>query len=192
MIGIPIRRSQLITTFGPGSLIITPEGEANLVGALDKWYYDINQNRVSNLDEYEIFEPRIKSILKVDRLLLPPDYRQSKKNAYSDMQSNTNIYIPLLRFPTWHYCSTCSTLHKLPMTSRTSRAYCKECNTEKKMIQVPFIIVCEHGHMSDFPWREWVHKDENTKCTELMKLQSTGGATLDSLNVVCKCGKKDL
>lgn len=190
MIGIPVRRSQLITTFGPGSLIITPEGEAALVGSLDKWYYDINQNRISDFDEYEVFEPRMKSILKVERLLLPPDYRQNKKNGYSDLQNNTNIYIPLLRFPTWHYCSSCSTLHQLPMTSKSSWAFCKECKTEKKMIQVPFIIACEHGHLSDFPWREWVHENENTSCTDLMKLQSTGGATLDSLNVVCKCGKK--
>jgi hypothetical protein len=190
MKGIPLRRSQLITTFGPGSLIITPEGEATLVGALDKWYHDINENRISNIDEYEVFEPRIKSILKVDRLLLPPDYRQYQKNGYSNLQNNTNIYIPLLRFPTWHYCPTCFTLHQLPMTSKTSRAFCKECKAEKKMIQVPFIIACEHGHLSDFPWREWVHGNENTTCNELMKLRSTGGATLDSLNVVCKCNKK--
>src|SRR5699024_2135316 len=45
-------------------------------------------------------------------------------------------------------------------------------------------------HISDFPWREWVHGDENTSCDGRMKLLSTGGATLDSLKVKCSCNKE--
>jgi hypothetical protein len=190
---LPLRRGQLVTTFGPGALVISPEGESAMIGSLDKWYYDKNERRIESLDEYDIHEPRLKSLLKVKQLLLPPDFRPSYqyKGAGSAVsQTNTDIYIPLLRFPTWHYCPSCKTLHQTSMSSRTSWLDCKECKKLRKMIQVPFVMVCNQGHISDFPWREWVHGDENTTCNGLMKLVSTGGATLDSLKVKCSCNKE--
>jgi len=190
---LPLRIGQLITSFGPGSLVVNPEGESAMVGSLDKWYYDKNEFPIKELDEYEIHEPRLRSILNVDKLLQPPDYRAGYKykNAGSAFQqTNTDIYIPLLRFPTWHYCPICKTLNQSEMSKRTSWLYCKECKNQRKMIQVPFVMVCKNGHLSDFPWREWIHKDENTTCEGEMSLISTGGATLDSLKVKCECNKE--
>jgi hypothetical protein len=190
---LPLRRGQLVTTFGPGALVISPEGESAMIGSLDKWYYDKNECRIESLNEYEIQEPRLRSLLKVKQLLMPPDFRPSyqfKGAGNAVTQTNTDIYIPLLRFPIWHYCPTCKTLHQTSMSARTSWLDCKECKKQRKMIQVPFVIVCKHGHISDFPWREWVHRDEKTACGGLMKLVSTGGATLDSLKVKCSCGKE--
>ncbi|EIJ81798.1 hypothetical protein PB1_02625 [Bacillus methanolicus PB1] len=190
---LPLRRGQLVTTFGPGALVISPEGESAMIGALDKWFYDKNEHRIETLDEYEIQEPRLRSLLKVNKLLMPPDFRSShqyKGTGNALTQTNTDLYIPLLRFPTWHYCPSCKTLHQTSLSSRTSWLDCKECKKQTKMIQVPFVIVCKHGHISDFPWREWVHRNEHTKCDGLMKLVSTGGATLDSLKVKCSCNKE--
>ncbi|MCM3671078.1 DrmB family protein [Mesobacillus maritimus] len=190
---LPLRRGQLVTTFGPGALVISPEGESAMIGSLDKWYHDKNEYRIETFDEYEIQEPRLRSLLKVKQLLMPPDFRPSYqyKNAGGAItQTNTDLYIPLLRFPTWHYCPKCKTLHQTSMASRTSWLDCKECKKQMKMIQVPFVMVCNQGHISDFPWREWVHGDENTTCEGQMKLLSTGGATLDSLKVKCSCNKE--
>jgi len=190
---LPLRRGQLVTTFGPGALVISPEGESAMIGALDKWYHDKNEYRIETFDEYEIQEPRLRSLLKVKQLLMPPDFRTSYqyKNAGGAItQTNTDLYIPLLRFPTWHYCPKCKTLHQTSMSSRTSWLDCKECKKQMKMIQVPFVMVCSQGHISDFPWREWVHGNENTACDGQMKLLSTGGATLDSLKVKCTCNKE--
>lgn len=190
---LPLRRGQLVTTFGPGSLVISPEGESAMIGSLDKWYHDKNENPIDTLDEFEIQEFRLRSILKVDKLLMPPDYRPGYKykNAGDALtQTNTDIYIPLLRFPTWHYCPVCKTLQQSEMSNRTSWLDCKVCKDRRKMIQVPFVTVCNQGHISDFPWREWVHKDEDTRCEGIMRLTSTGGATLDSLKVKCSCNKE--
>ncbi|WP_374055836.1 DrmB family protein [Rossellomorea sp. FM04394] len=187
---LPLRRGQLVTTFGPGALVISPEGESAMIGALDKWYYDKNENRIEAFGEFEIQEPRLRSLLKVNKLLMPPDFRPSYqyKNAGSMItQTNTDLYIPMLRFPTWHYCPKCKTLHQSAMSSRTSWLDCKECKKQMKMIQVPFVMVCSEGHISDFPWIEWVHGDENTSCNGRMRILSTGGATLDSLKVKCTC-----
>jgi hypothetical protein len=190
---LPLRRGQLVTTFGPGALVVSPEGETAIIGALDKWYYNNQGQQLNSLHEYEVQEPRLKSLLKVKKLFLPPDFRscyQYRGEGNAIQQTNTDVYIPLLRFPTWHYCPKCKTLHQLPLSSRTSWYHCKECDKSTKMIQVPFVIVCEHGHISDFPWREWVHKNENALCEGTMKLLSTGGTTLDSLKVKCSCGKE--
>ncbi|MHA3225449.1 DrmB family protein [Globicatella sulfidifaciens] len=189
---LPLRRGQLVTTFGPGSLVISPEGESALIGSLDKWYYDKNENKTNFLDEFEIIEPRLRSILRVNKLLMPPDYRPGykyKNGGEALTQTNTDLYIPLLRFPTWHYCPRCKTLHQSDMSNRTSWLDCKSCKERRKMIQVPFVMVCNHGHISDFPWREWVHKDEHTSCDGQMSLITTGGTTLDSLKIGCSCGK---
>lgn len=190
---LPLRRGQLVTTFGPGSLVISPEGESAMIGSLDKWYYDKNENPTNALDEFEIQEPRLRSILKVEKLLMPPDYRPGykyKNGGDALTQTNTDLYIPLLRFPTWHYCPVCKTLHQTDLSNRTSWLDCKSCKERRRMIQVPFVMVCNHGHISDFPWKEWVHKDEHTFCDGKMKLITTGGATLDSLKVKCSCNKE--
>ncbi|WP_054956761.1 DUF1998 domain-containing protein [Paenibacillus dakarensis] len=191
---LPLRRSQLVTTFGPGALVVSPEGETAIIGSLDKWFYNQEMKKVASFDEYEVQEPRLKSLLNVKKLLLPPDFRPGykyKKQGSSFVQTNTDLYIPLLRFPTWHFCPKCKTLHQAPMSSRTNWLECRECNDRKKMIQVPFVIVCSQGHISEFPWREWVHSDENAVCGGSLKLLSTGGTTLDSLKVKCSgCGEE--
>src|SRR5699024_8043811 len=148
---------------------------------------------VETVDEFEIQEPRLRSILYVEKLLMPPDYRPSYRYKHAGQvltQTNTDIYIPLLRIPSWHYCPSCKTLHQSDMSNSTSWIDCKKCKARRKMIQVPFVIVCQNGHISDFPWREWVHRKEHPICEGHMRLVTTGGATLDSLKVECSCKKE--
>lgn len=190
---LPLRRGQIVTTFGPGSLVVSPEGETAILGGLDKWFYDKYDQKVVSLEDYEVIEPRLKTLLKVKSLLLPPDYRsnfQFKGGGDALRQQNTDVYIPLHRFPRWHYCPNCKSLYELPLSARTSKKDCKQCEGLRTLIQVPFVIVCDYGHISDFPWKEWVHANENTKCEGELKLNFSSGSTLDSWMVICSCGKK--
>ena len=51
-----------------------------------------------------------------------------------------------------------------------------------------FIVMCQNGHIDDFPWRWWVHKGDES-CNEKMYLRSTGqSSTLADLVVRCSCG----
>ncbi|MBR9673917.1 DrmB family protein [Bacillus cereus] len=179
---LPIRRSQLVGTNGPGSLIVSPEGETAIIGALDYWFTkeaEQEKNRV----EFEIFEPRLKGFLGVKKLYMPPDYRK----AHEDV-TNANLTIPLLRFPLWHYCPFCKDMYELDYKVETARKFCETCNNQRYLKQVPFIIVCKKGHISDFPWREWVHNNDRTECNGILKLNTNGGSTLDSWSVKCSCG----
>ncbi|WP_394190138.1 DrmB family protein [Paenisporosarcina quisquiliarum] len=180
---LQLRRSQLVGSNGPGSLIVSPEGETAIVGALDYWLQDSRGNDIDSKAEFEIFEPRLKGFLGVNKLYLPPDYRDVGPDV-----ANAKITIPLLRFPKWHYCPFCHTMHELNYTIESARNYCSECENHRYYKQVPFIIICSSGHISDFPWREWVHHSDQTICKGRMKLITVGGATLDSWKITCLCG----
>jgi hypothetical protein len=179
---LPLRRSQLVGANGPGSLIVSPEGETAIVGALDYWFSKETSNE-KNRAEFEIFEPRLKGFLGVNKLYMPPDFRKSHEDTL-----NSNIMIPLLRFPLWHYCPFCKELNHLNYSAESSRKFCKTCNQNRYMKQVPFITICKKGHISDFPWIKWVHKGQECKGT--MVLNTGGGATLDSWSIKCSCGSK--
>lgn len=180
---LPLRRSQLSGGNGPGSLIVSPEGETAIIGALDYWFLDEQGQQLESMSEFEIFEPRLKGFLGIDKLYMPPDYRKPTADV-----PNTNITIPLLRFPKMHYCSFCNSLKEFNYTIETAKHYCEECDTERYFKQVPFIMICSKGHISDFPWQKWAHESQTVSCNGKMKLITVGGATLDSWTIKCSCG----
>ena len=56
------------------------------------------------------------------------------------------------------------------------------------MTQVPFVTFCSDGHLDDFPFREWVHRSQSTKCRGHLFLISKGNG-LD--NQIVRCGSDD-
>jgi len=183
MRALPLRRSQLVGSNGPGSLIVSPEGETVIVGALDYWFQNSSGRDISSRAEFEIHEPRLKGFLGVNKLYSPPDFRDIGTDV-----ANSKIYIPLLRFPKWHYCSFCSSMREFNYTIENTRSYCEECERNQYFKQVPFIVICSSGHISDFPWHGWAHENEDSKCKGRLKLVTMGGATLDSWIIKCSCG----
>lgn len=176
---IPIRRGQVITPFGPGSISVSPKGDAMIMGVLDKWYYN-GYEKSKELEEFKRFEPRLAKILNVEYFMLPPDFRKGKLDV------NNNLTLPMLRFPQWHYCIRCKKLKKFDtVIAKTNRC---ECGGE--YVQVPFVTICSKGHIDDFPWREWVHKSITPNCSKDMRLISVGGTNLSTMEVRCECGEK--
>lgn len=188
----PIRRAQLIAPFGVGAMIVVRDGTSLISGGLDHWYkYEDGDDDPSklDLDEFKIEEWRLQRQLKVDHFRLPPDYRKTRPG---ERIPNCYLNVPFLRFPLWHFCPSCDRLEKFPLSMREIPK-CNECAKKGKkriMVQVPFVAMCEHGHIQDFPWREWVHKSYNPTCEKQMRLVATGGASLSGQVVKCECGEK--
>ncbi|WP_280618578.1 DUF1998 domain-containing protein [Heyndrickxia oleronia] len=180
-----MRRSKLVGTEGPGSLVISPEGETAVVGALDLWFRDSKGDKAKNIEEFAVNEPRLKSILKVDKFYTPPEFRKISRNSM-EVIPNSGLVIPLMRFPRWHYCSSCKSLRELELDQTSVYLDCPKCKTKRYYKQVPFVVVCEHGHLSDFPWGKWVHGDEDTTCQGNLRIRMSGGTTLDSWRVECE------
>ncbi|MCP1166751.1 DUF1998 domain-containing protein [Bacillus sp. 1813sda1] len=187
MANIPIRRAQIISPFGPGSLSISHDGVTMLMGGLDKWYINPGTREKSkHVSEFEIEEPRLKKILDVQSLRLPPDYRAGYKTE--EPAPNQDLYLPMVRFPTWNYCEYCKKMKQLTLIDKNTRRC--DCDKKGRLIQVPFVTICKDGHLNDFPWREWVHESANPRCSGELKLVSVGGTTLSTMNVKClTCGK---
>lgn len=186
----PIRRAQLIAPFGFGAMIVVRDGTSLISGGLDHWYkYEDGDNdpRKLDLEEFKIEEWRLQRQLRVDHFRLPPDYR---KKRHGELTPNCYLNVPFLRFPLWHLCPACSCLKEFSLTMREIPK-CTECAKKGKkriMVQVPFVAMCEHGHIQDFPWMEWVHRTSSPKCDMQVRLIATGGASLSGQVVKCECG----
>ena len=191
-----LRNSQLITTWGPGSIIQLKNDTALVVG-LDKWpeaFLDSN-----NLTKFKVLHhPYLEKICKKTHFRMP--------------QSDEDIRagIPVVSFPTWGYCSSkyCRRLqqHKQqPLKSDPEgKFYCQKCGNE--LISARLVLMCKYGHLDDFPWVEWAHSewglDPETNqprqtahiCKENPELiwRSSGGSTsISSYYVKClDCGRK--
>lgn len=188
----PIRRGQLIAPFGVGAMVVVKDGTSVIAAGLDHWYEregGANASSDVDEDEYKVEEWRLQKRLNVDHFRLPPDYRRRIRGH--DIP-NSALTIPFLRFPTWHFCPFCKSLQQMfsSVKGHQNCKYCAEKKQRRTLFQVPFVAICDHGHIQDFPWREWVHKTAEPTCDRRMTLVATGGSSLADQIVTCDCGKK--
>lgn len=194
MPSFPVRRSQLISPFGVGALQVIQDGSSVITAGLDHWFRREDGSSDSNtidLQEFMLEEWRLEQLLGVDYFMLPPDSRMM--NSGGEPVPNSRLTVPFLKFPQWHFCPRCKILKQFPLTTQRKQK-CTECSKNGNtsyMVQVPIVAICEHGHIQDFPWREWVHRSANPRCNGPLSLIATGGASLAAQKIVCgnpECG----
>ncbi|MEK0211212.1 DUF1998 domain-containing protein [Bifidobacterium mongoliense] len=181
-----IRRAQLISPFGVGAMSVLVDGTSVITAGLDHWYSDSDKDPNFFPEEFEVHDWRLEQRLKVGSFRLPPDYRSDKGNKD---QQNSGLHIPVLRFPRWHFCIYCKRLEYKPLTMQQV-VWCPDSKhagrkNKTRMSQVPFVAICSHGHISDFPFREWVHRTANPNCHGTLRLESRGGGSLEGQVVTC-------
>lgn len=175
----PVRRGQLLSPFGPGAMMILPDGVSVICAGLDHWFKH-ESGDAENIDprEYQVDEWRLTTRLNVEHFYLPPDYRCVRRH---DPPTNGYLTVPFLRFPQWHYCTRCGLMRKIPLVTK-GRIKCAECEARGwtyYIVQVPFVAMCDAGHIQDFPWIEWVYQSATPpQDPHPMRLLSTGGMTL--------------
>ncbi|MFJ8963886.1 DrmB family protein [Lentzea sp. NPDC102401] len=165
-----VRRSQLVTTYGVGAMIAI-ENESFIVAGLDSW----------NVDEApEIFERRLARVLGVTSFRLPP--------APDPDRGVDGVRIR--RFPEFYSCSRCGLLQRFRDFGirQGQRALCPECVED--LVPSRFVLVCDDGHIEDFPYWKWVHRGQSSgTCNGELRLRMDGGsASLKSVVVSCSCG----
>ncbi|MFE2999159.1 DrmB family protein [Nocardia sp. NPDC059246] len=166
-----VRRAQIITTYGVGSLIAIDNG-SYIVGGLDDW-------KVT--DDLSIQEPRLATMLGVDDFRLPPAPPESGSDG-----------IKVHRFPVWYSCPGCGRLAPFrEFNSPKGKNVCAECDEE--LTPSRFIAACANGHVTEFPYRAWVHRvpDGHTNsCQGALSIRTAGTtASLRSVLISCECGK---
>lgn len=189
-----LRRSQLITPFGVGALNVREDGTSVITCGLDFWLNGIGETERVALD---IDDSRLKERLKVGKLFRPPSVSELTESEKWNQQTNTVHPIPVLRFPTWFSCKLCGRLdNKQPhfrgiVFCPTEHGAAQEKKYQVQMFQVPYVAICDRGHLEDFPWNEWVHKSVNPGCDGPIYLREAQAGNLQNSVVSCAtCGER--
>lgn len=167
-----VRRAQMITTYGVGSMVAV-DSESFIVAGTDSW----------NIAEApRIHEPRLARVLGVNDFRLPPA---------SDDRSKDGVHVR--RFPLWHSCPSCNSLqHVRGFNSPPGKNECGDC--QEDLVPSRFVIACAHGHLDDFPYWNWAHRNNRDEgatglCGGELRLRTTGRtASLRSIVISCTCG----
>lgn len=192
----PVRRSQLISPFGIGAMMDFPKDESLMPAGLDAWPY--GKQECPRESGWFVREERLGVRLGVSHFRMPPDHREPDQGAQF---ANQNV--PFVRFPRWHYCYHCGGMELLSIFSSTSercrgRSYLQQsCETRAQnrrpfLIPVRFVAVCDMGHIQDFPFMEWLHREQAWNINE-HKLRLRAGrssAGLSGITIECSCGLK--
>lgn len=166
-----LRRSQLITTFGIGSIVDLRDYSVMISGQQD-W----DENKLITLRE-----ERLEKKLNIECLMLPEAAKENKD--YS---------VPCIRFPEWVFCPKCKRLAHINSFGGPYENKCIRCSKPRSpqpLVPTRFVVSCEKGHIDNFPWEWWVHKGATCERPDLT-ISATGRSTsLASVTIYCKkCG----
>jgi hypothetical protein len=196
----PIRRSQLISPFGTGAMVDFPKDESLMPAGLDAW--PRAKEECPPESGWLIREERLEARLSkpgqpITHFRMPPDHREPDGGAQF---ANQNV--PFVRFPRWQYCHHCGGMELVSLFSSTrqrcsGRPYAQQ-SCEKKapnrrpfLIPVRFLAVCDLGHIQDFPFMEWVHRDAPAAPDCKLRLRAgRSSAGLSGITVECSCKQR--
>jgi hypothetical protein len=177
-----------LLTFGVGAILDLPNMSVMVMG-IDDW--PIRHS-------IEIGEDRlllgVQNTLgnQVKKLLTPP--------KADDQDELTGV--PVALFPRWLVCPRCRLLApvqsglfeaKLPpqQQHRPDKArYVHNCPTQgasPTVLPARFLVACEHGHLDDFPWLDFVHRG-TTECRGSLRMYELG-LSGEAADVEVKCDK---
>jgi hypothetical protein len=169
-----LRASQLITTFGPGSLVQT-EHDSVLIMGTNFWWH---KNKFT-----------VKSHIHLQKITGKTHFRMPVKK---DREQS----IVCMSFPKWGVCKSCKWLQPHLDSPPGEKGFrCKSCSEKfGELLPARLVLTCNQGHLDEFPWVEWAHSNKFKpvpKCKENPKLKWKGGQSASSLSnyrVECECG----
>lgn len=163
-----VRRSQVVTTYGPGAMIAVDD-ESFMVTGLDRW--DV-------VDADAVPERRLERELHVHALYLPPSETESFRASRG---------LPVIRFPLIHSCPECNRLDWFRKLSADEKNVCSRC--DRPLVPSRFVVACANGHIDDFPYSRWAHKGPAGDGDHRLELRTRGAsASLRDIVITCSCG----
>jgi hypothetical protein len=208
------RKSQGVVPFGVGAVIDFKE-EALMSAGLDVWPTEraLGENRIALMNACRIVDGRLAARLTIEQgrrisFFLTP--AEAPERASHGVQPKLDrAFMPFVRFPNWYFCPRCRVLKyiswngqshgdslKCSHMGRRVEGKAEPCGALQKfrrpqLSPVRFVAACESGHIMDFPWNVWAHKDTDHQCdagSGELYLYSTPAAGLAGIRVSCaKC-----
>lgn len=180
------RKSKIVNDAGCGALVEFP-GFSGIMGGQNMWPQDGGFNLL------KIHERNLEEKLGKEYFIQVSTYENG------DNTTSKSYRIPVVRFPDFYYCPTC---HQLDFASKIAKnlksdkkrvepLLCNKCE-KSELIPSRFVLVCEDGHIDDFPYDWWVHKGIRCSNSKL-KLEYAGKTSgLEGIKITCEtCGKSN-
>lgn len=180
-----VRRNQVVLQYGVGAMIDFPS-QVLMTALPEEWK-----------SPEIIHDERLERLLEVDYFISPSDKG-----------------VPFVRFPRWYFCPKCREFKPIEQwQNEYAHKYAgkrleendpymlKElrCPTDyQELVPARIVAACEHGHIDDFPWIEWVHRKSRFGEKEIcahpslkFKTGSSASSGLEGVEVECvTCGAK--
>lgn len=186
-----VRVGQLVSVFGPGAIVDISE-ESFINCSIDLWHNPADRT-TKRFEDVTLI--RLAEELNVRRLWQPTT---QKSRVNSSISSAAISSVKMCRFPQWMYCPTCRRMEqwKPYMEKRLGpdeAPYCKECSQSGRLsvlTPMPWVKVCEDGHMEEIDWNYLYHKGSNctNKNPSSLRFESVegGGTGFLGMRIVCE------
>lgn len=184
-----IRQSQLLTSFGPGSMLDLPNHSV-LIGGLDSW----------SPSSDEIVEPRL--VDKLKQLFDPPLQVLKLYAPPPDLEDPTapQTGITAWQFPEWFITQDVDAdasdgvvrarmlVHRQRLTKGK---FIDDTRKKRSVIPIRFVRACRNGHIGDIDWYEFAHGGK-TDCRRQLFIEERGTTgDLSEVWVRCECGNAE-
>jgi hypothetical protein len=187
-----VRRSQMVTTYGPGSMMDLLH-QAVLVGGLDFWSWGYREKKL-------VPERRLRMNLapQFEKLGQPLDQDKPffEPPTAGDEPSRL-VGVQVLEFPQWFVCQNpeCRALLGKEGLDLKSDRYFHACLRPEKgkrkgseTVPVRFLGACRHGHVQEFPWVSFVHMGRPRCGSPQLSLQEGATGDFSEIEIHCQCG----
>lgn len=172
-----VRKTQLITTFGVGS-IVDFKNDTVVIASTDDWDYNPNDNE--EVENRKIFNENLSVITDAEYFLMPRTTQST--NSFSKGKN-----IPSYIFPEKLHCSRCGNIYDFRELNINERNKCPKCKNNLNASR--FIVVCSRGHMDDFPYNWWVHNGKpcpsGAESPRIKMVNIYNRTDIDSLRLEC-------
>lgn len=180
-----VRRSQLVSTYGVGSVVDLERGSFMPMG-LEDW------DELMKTPGLAISEPRLQAMLGVNRFMAGPAERRVPGQGLVERRCAA----PAVRFPAWQECPSCHRIgtqdQPFELSPDGTKLRCRDHGKDVETVPVRFVMACGRGHIEDFPWEWWAHRSAKAGICSAPRLflKSRGkSASLADLLVECRsCG----
>jgi hypothetical protein len=192
-----VRSSQLLTSFGPGSMVDQPDGSV-IIGGLDHWRYSTGPQPI-------VEEPRL--VAKLRAMLGRETLTLKAPPPSTDDPTAGKPGITVFRFPRCYLVQKSEARvgpdgRALPEsrglrrqivwhTQLTNGKY-NDGDERSPVVPIRFVRACEHGHLDDIDWPAFVHGYAGGCGAPIyLEERSTTGALVDVKAVCSGCGNSE-
>ena len=188
-----VRQSQVVRTYGPGAMIDLVDA-AVMVGGLDFWHYlaaDAATTTVTDARLRDRLTPQLSAAgrpLAVEGCFrLPP--------PGDDKDPTRASGIEVLELPRWFVCQNpaCRALVRADGLEPKGKRYRHGCKRPggSECVPVRFVATCRRGHVEEFPWVSFAHRNGENCLAPSLKLLEGATGDFSEIVVECACGQRE-